>query len=249
MINLAADVAGNPVAAWLQGLSLVLAESDNGGESFTTHIIDTEVCDCCRPQMVAGSDQLFVAFRNSEYDSDGKNIRDVHVGWIDAGGEFTAARVADGHWYLNACPISGPSLTSHDGALFAAWMDGRNDESGHMERTDIWFAKSSDGGVTFSPNVQISSEDDSYRKIAAIEADADANAAGRIHIVWVEESGLYYAGSADGGATFSAPQSIVAAEDGIRPDNPMLASAGENLYLVWTDRSGAHLAILTESGS
>jgi hypothetical protein len=249
MINLAVDASGNPTAAWLQGLSLVLARSEDGGHTFSTQVVDTEVCDCCRPQLSMQDDQLFIAYRNSEYDDQAKNIRDVHVGKLDSTGKFAAARVADGHWYLNACPISGPSFTAHDANLLVTWMDGRNDESGHMEHTDVWFALSSDGGETFSSNVRITSEDAAYRKLPALAVDN----ADRLHIVWAEETpdggALYYATSTNSGASFSTPQVIVSSGDSARPDNPMLVSAAGKLYLTWTDREGAHLALLTEDQS
>jgi hypothetical protein len=249
MINLTVDPSGNPTAAWLQHLNMVLALSEDGGKSFETQIIDNEVCDCCRPQLRVSEDQLFIAYRNSDYDAQAKNIRDVHVGTLDESGRFNATRVADGHWYLNACPISGPSMMADDNRLMITWMDGRNDTSGHMEHTDIWFSSSSDSGSTFTPNVRVTSDTAAYRKQSALSIKAD----GTIHIVWVEEAhdgaSLYYAASTNDGISFSTPQIIVSGENGLRPDNPMLAGGAGGLYLVWTDRMGAHLALLTEEGS
>lgn len=69
------------------------------------------------------------------------------------------------------------------------------------------FARSTDGGVTFSEPKQVSAGTG-----PATEAAIATDSAGRISIVWVDESSgkaeAYYARSIDGGTSFSDPLNV-----------------------------------------
>lgn len=86
-------------------------------------------------------------------------------------------------------------------AINVAWQDTAPGPS------VIMFSRSTDGGDTFSEPIQISTGTGN-----ATEAAISTDSAGRISVVWVDETTgnaeAYYARSTDGGSTFSDPANI-----------------------------------------
>lgn len=92
------------------------------------------------------------------------------------------------------------AIDSND-AINVAWQDTAPGPSA------IMFSRSTDGGNTFSEPMQISTGTGN-----ATEAAITTDGAGRISVVWVEDSTgnaeAYYARSTDGGSTFSDPINV-----------------------------------------
>jgi len=84
------------------------------------------------------------------------------------------------------------------GDIYVAWSDGRNDNSA------IYFAKSTDGGASFGPNVRVDDSGSSTGGRGGPSIAVDIN--GNIYIVWYDGRDLrnyiYFAKSTDGGASF-----------------------------------------------
>ena len=131
--------------------------------------------------------------------------------------------------------------------MFIAWMDGRFEPAGTFSRGDIWFAASTDGGASFSPNIRINPDQDSHHTLPSIAIGPG----GRIHVAWesLSQSGgsnnLYYTTSDDGGQTFAQPQ-VIADNSDESLGNPgkavIVVDPEGNVALAWLDRSGVHVA-------
>lgn len=110
-----------------------------------------------------------------------------------------------------------------DGRVYVAWLDERNvapprgdgkagGKGGHMESNrEVFFASSSDGGRTFSPNRRVAGEVCPCCKTAlAVAAD------GRVYLSWRQVlpgdfRHIAVASTSDGGRSFSAP--VVVSDD------------------------------------
>lgn len=254
MVQVALDSAGNPVLAWLNGSKLKFARSVDQGSTFTAAMsVGDGSCECCQPQSVVVDENIHIAYRSLEPGNDQGDIRDIVMIHSEDGGQTfqPVTRVSDAHWYLPACPIAGPSLTTHEGIFYVAWMDGRSEPPGTFSRGDIWLASSLDGGKTFTPNVRINPDQAMHHTLPSIAIGPG----GRIHIAWeaqgsdTREAFLYYTTSDDGGQTFAVPQSIADNSDETHgnPGKPVLAvdSVG-NVALAWLDRQGVHIATWTD---
>ncbi|MCB0014422.1 MAG: exo-alpha-sialidase, partial [Anaerolineales bacterium] len=235
----------NPLVAWLANSSLRLARSADGGASYgTAQLLDDQTCECCHPQPLVLGEQIFVAYRNLEIAADGANIRDIYlIRSLDGGQSFVPeTRISDANWFVNACPVSGPSLVGAGNRLYVSWMDGRNDAQGNFSQTDIWLATSTDGGATFSANWRVNQQD-GYHNLPELALDET----GTLHIAWVaretERAVVYYARSLDQGQTFSEPLAIVDSREGNGPpgSSSLLAAPDGTLYLTWVDFAGAHV--------
>lgn len=124
-----------------------------------------------------------------------------------------------------------------DGAIYVAWLDGRERASGkNMEGTSaIYLARSTDGGKTWSKNLRVAGN------VCPCCRASIGFAKGNVIVAWrgVEKGDLRditIAVSADKGETWSAPK--VAARDGWRMNGcphvgPALASIGDTLALSW----------------
>jgi hypothetical protein len=249
MVSLAFDAQQNPLAAWLQGEDLALARSADGGRSFAASMLDTAVCDCCQPAPLLAGDEPLVAFRNVVKQGE-DDLRDIYVVRLDgasAAGE--PVQVSDASWQINACPISGPAVALRGDEVYVAWMDGRADSEHSGKRSDIWLARSGDGGRSFGANLRVNAPEGQHT-LPTLAAGPD----GRLHLSWLrvvgQEHAIVYTSSADGGASFAPPRTIAssaASKERGRPNMPALAVASDGrAYLAWTDKQGAHVVALEE---
>jgi len=250
MVQVALDDAGNPVLAWLNGSELKFARSFDQGSTFSeTMNIGDGSCECCQPQSVVTGEYIYIAYRSLEPGGDKGDIRDIVMIHSEDGGQTfqLVTRVSDAHWYLPACPIAGPSLATHEGKFYIAWMDGRAEPPGTFSRGDIWLASSQDGGKTFMPNVRINPEQSMHHTLPSVTVGSG----GRIHIAWeaqasdTKEAFLYYTSSDDGGQTFAIPQIIADNGDETR-GNPskavLVIDSMGHVALAWLDRQGVRIA-------
>jgi hypothetical protein len=248
MVDVAFDLEGNPLLAWLNGSELKFTRSFDQGRTFSEIMsIGNGSCECCHPKSILLNSTLHIAYRSLEPGNDYGDIRDIVMIHSDDGGRTfqPVTRISDAHWYLPACPIAGPSMAAQDGNLFVTWMDGRLEPPGTFRRGDIWFATSQDGGKTFSPNIRINADQDMHHNLPTIAIGPT----GRIHIAWeaqgTDEAFLYYTVSDDGGQTFASPQIIADNTDSARgnPGKPaMVVDSMGHVTLSWLDRGGVRLA-------
>lgn len=138
---------------------------------------------------------------------------------------------------------------SGDGRIYVAWLDERDikpqeaDPSkapSHMHTESnrvVYFASSTDGGRTFSPNLRVAGEVCPCCKTSLAVGDA-----GRVYVGWRQVMAgnfrhIAVASSGDGGQTFS-PASIVSDDrwelQGCPVSGPaLLAGAGDSLRVLW----------------
>ena len=171
----------------------------------------------------------------------------LYVAWLDGRhGKSTAyvTRSLDGGrtWSANqrvgageACPCCRTAIAaSRDGTVYLAW---RAVLPGNVR--DIVVARSSDGGVTWSPAVRAHADDWVFDGCPHAGPSMQVDAGGRVHIGWWTgregAAGAYYARSDDGARTFSEPVALGIAAFS-RPAHVQLAlGGGETVVAAWDD--------------
>lgn len=249
MVQVLLDSAGDPILTWLSGNDLRFARSSDQGRSFTTaKNIGQGACECCQPDLTLTGDQLLIGYRGQGIDENGSFRDAALIRSLDRGEKFEPVSFAtDSHWYINACPISGPSLAVHDVSIYMTWMDGRAVAPDNLLSSEVWFAESADKGQTFSSNVQVSKGPSTHNFLPKTAVGPG----GRIHIVWqaILPDAIYYAISDDMGHTFSAP--LVIADDAAnrgRPAGPMIVIDRQGrVFLAWLDDIGVQLAVWNDT--
>ena len=244
MVQVLLDPVGNPILTWLSGNRLRFARSYDGGESFSdAKEIGQGACECCQPAMLQNGNDLLVAYRGMSVDDTGAFRDAALITSTDGGETFGPVSFAtDSHWYIDACPISGPWITAEADTINMTWMDGRADGPDNLMSSDVWFAASNDGGQSFSPNIRVSHETSTHNFLPVMTVGPG----GRIHVVWpaISPDAIYYSISDDDGQTFSLPQVITDDSEHGRPAVPsMVMDSDGRIYLAWLDQQGMRLAI------
>lgn len=149
----------------------------------------------------------------------------------------------EGVTFTNPITLSGASggafepelAVDPSDALNVAWEDSA------VGAGAIMFARSTDGGQTFSAPMQISTGSGKATQ-AAIVSDS----AGRLSITWVQEVGdeiqAFYARSTDHGKTFSAPLNV-SNKAGALISKPLLTTFQDTVYLAYQNEANKDMQV------
>lgn len=253
MVSVALGAHGDPVLSWLNGATLRFARSGDGGRTFgAAQAIGDGACECCQPAVAVADKSVRIAYRSLAAGGDNGFIRDLAlIRSVDSGATFEPVTpVSDAHWYLEACPIAGPSLAVRGDDVFVAWMDGRAEPPGTLSRGDVWLAASANGGASFGENVRVNTDATAHHTLPTV----GVGPGGRIHVAWqADRAGirvLYHTTSDDDGRTFEPPRMIASSADGTRgrPNMPTVTvSQHGRVALAWVDERGANVASWMEA--
>jgi hypothetical protein len=212
----AAQRAGTPY----RGAATYYAVSDDGGASFRANVNAADhSCECCRVSMAQDGDGTPVILWRHVF---GTNVRDHALMRLD--GKSTPTRATFDNWEVDGCPHHGPSLSiAADGVYHLVWFNGGT------QRPGLAYARSADGGKTFSAPQPIGEH-------TAHASHADVLSRGKsVYVVWKEFDGqrgaAYAMSSHDGGAHWSPPKLLATSAD--NSDHPFLIADGERVYLSW----------------
>jgi hypothetical protein len=244
---LALDADGSLVAVWLDkrnrvpatarnekyvGAGLAFAWSHDHGATFSeAQIAQDNTCECCRLAIAfAGLGRPVVAFR----DVFGGTVRDHAITtFLDPQTPGPIYRVSVDDWKTDVCPHQGPSLAiTSDGSYHVAWF------TNGSARKGLFYARSTDGGHTFSAPMPIGTAEHNPSR-AYLLAAADA-----LWLTWKEFDGerttVLTMTSLDVGRTWSSPRIVAQTSDA--SDHPLLATNGKQVFLSWQTRAeGYHL--------
>jgi hypothetical protein len=240
--TLALDADGTVFAAWLdkrnraaardsgqkyEGAGLVFAVSKDGGTSYSDAVmVKDNTCECCRIAVAFdGPGKPVVLFRNIFEGS----MRDHAItAFKDLTTPGEVHRVSVDDWQLSACPHQGPSLAiAPAGTFHAVWS------TNGKVRKGLFYARSADGGQTFSDPLPIGQADHAPSRPYVLAGP------GELALVWKEFDGekttVDLMVSHDDGQSWSAPRTIATTTDA--SDHPLLISDGRHTYLSWMTKA------------
>jgi len=231
--TIAAHGRGEVYVAWQDstgpGRQILFRRSSDGGKSF----------DSARPPApqavgtrapaigVEASGAVIVVWQGTVKGSSGI----VFVRSTDGGRTFSAPRLL----VPGVRERQDPGVVAADGAIYLVWRD-------HVAGLwQILFARSIDGGQTFTPPLNVS------RTPGLANAPAiAANGRKRIAVAWQDDRTgtpqIFMARSADGGVTFSPPTNVSRTSGFAHI--PSLAAGRNRTFLVWHDNSPGNFEIL-----
>jgi hypothetical protein len=239
------DADGSLFAAWLDkrnrvpaqqrgqtydGAGLFFASSKDGGATYSeARLAQDNTCECCRLGLAfAGPGRPVVVFRNIFEGG----VRDhAIVTFSDPATPGEVHRVSRDDWQIAACPHHGPSLSiSPAGTYHVAWY------TNGKVRKGLFYARSRDGGATFSEPVPIGRPDRNPTRPYVIAGPRETA------MVWKEFDGekttVNLMTSHDDGATWSAAKTISSTTDA--SDHPLLVSDGRRSYLSWMTKADGY---------
>ncbi len=216
--SLVADGQGFRVF-WLDGrltadsgpMTLRTARWNGGFEP--SRVLDDRVCDCCGTDAMANGDGWRVVYR----DRSETELRDI--AFVD--GDGSTGRVADDGWQIPGCPVNGPRVIELPAGRVVAWTTG-----------------------TAGLEVRAS-----FRGRVGVVASADTEPAGRVDLVaagteavvtWLGSDGIYARrlAAGPGGLRGGDPVKIAATGSSRSTGFPRAAVLGDNLWTIWTEKSG-----------
>jgi len=215
-----------------------LSRSDDGGTTFTTPTIFTV------PLSFTGFVQMAV--------DPGSNIDVLADGFAANTGTIYFTRSTDGgHSFSASVQVSAPSSTPSlgasgaemaigpDGTISVAW----GDENGN--RRELWYSRSTDGS-TFSAPVKLwiaLTDGGGTTGNPHIAIDSQSH----VFVTFAAETGIVVCRSADGGADFSAAQTISTIPEELSSssgEDPRIAvDSSGHIYIAWqgVSASGTHV--------
>lgn len=179
-----------------------------------------------------------------------RTMREFYVLWTaDDGGERTALRLSSsvnwGRSFGKSVPVDPAGTASQsfytlavgpDGAVYAAWLDGRERGQGRSGSAAVYLAKSTNRGQSFGKSVRVALDVCPCCRPSLAFSDAQT-----LHLGWrgVRDSDMrdiFVATSTDGGATFGTG-TLVAPDNwqlnGCPHSGPSLATLNGRLYVAW----------------
>lgn len=239
------DRNGTLFAAWLDkrnrapaqqagrqydGAGLFFAASNDGGASYSeARLAADNTCECCRLGLAFDpSDRPVVLFRNIFEGG----VRDhAVITFRDAATPGEAHRVSRDDWQIAACPHHGPSLSiSATGTYHATWY------TNGKRRKGLFYARSRDGGKTFSEPIAVGRPDRNASRPYVLAAPQGTA------MVWKEFDGetttVKLMTSGDDGNNWSTPKAIASTTDA--SDHPLLISDGRHTYLSWMTKADGY---------
>lgn len=170
------------------------------------------------PDIAASEGNIYVFWQDDTLG----NPEIFYVRSPDGGQSFTAPH----NLSQNPGNSWSPAVATEEKNVYVAWDDRT---PGNRE---IFFARSSDGGASFSAPQNIS-KTPSFSAAPAIAASGNA-----IYIAWTEETPVenyevFYIWSPDGGNTFAGPQNL--SKSPTYSGAPALAASTHNIHLIWVE--------------
>ena len=127
-----------------------------------------------------------------------------------------------------------PQIAVSGNNVYIVWHEYR----AAVDNYDIYFAKSTDSGATFSSSINLSST-------SGMSSNAQIAVSGSyLHVVWMDSTigngETYYTRSTDGGTTFSSAKNLSnnLGNTGGANSFPQVAVTGSYVYVVWGDDTG-----------
>jgi len=195
---------------------------DGDGKNLQEWQLDGRVCDCCQTSAALAASGPVVVYR----DRSEEEIRDVYITrWVN--GEWTEPRAVhhDG-WKIAGCPVNGPAVAALKDRVAVAWFSARDDSP------EVKLALSGDGGASFSEPVMVAEGTTNGRVGLAFLAS------GNVALSWMDtrgESAQLMLALYDVGGRLVDQVQVAESQASRRSGFPVIASAGDDVYMTWTD--------------
>ena len=182
------------------------------------------------PSIVVSGSVLRVVWSDERDDTTGNHNAEIYYkSSTDGGmswGPDTRLTFADGG-------SESPSMAVEDSVIHIVWYDYRNDTTGN-EYTDIYYKRSMDSGLTWGPDIRLTSDPHNYYS----GYPGVAVSGSVVHVVWEDARNggtgdVYYKRSTDGGSSWGPDTRLT--NNPADSYYPTIAVSGSKLHIVWQD--------------
>lgn len=253
--TLAVSPAGQVNVAWvdcpadqdctIETPDIYFAKSTDGGLLFSARVLvsDDGAAFANAPRIATGAGAIYVVWHDDRATTPGDASWDVYLSRSTDGGMTFSPSVRVNEHVVNAYQYEPDLAVAPDGSVYVSWQRYAYDSAISQWDSDVYVARSTDGGVTFGPSVKASDGPGNQFKSAI-----GVGPSGRVYVAWsdfrADSSGdVYLAHSTNGGASFSANIRVnpTAGQAQVYPD--LAVDGGERVYVAWLDARRAASAV------
>lgn len=224
--------------------SIYIAKSIDGGRSFCCQRrVNDDAVNATQsyPSVAVGPDgSVHVAWSDYRNDLDRRWTHDGGIDGINDDDIYYATSVDGGLTFLPNVKVNDDVGTrqsthmhrflavDHDNKVHIAWGDLRSGKE------EVYYANSTDGGLTFNPNVKVSDIDGN-----ASNPSLAINSKGTVFVAWSGHlneslgSRIFLSRSSDGGVSFDESRMVSAPPGYYHQTSPEIAVSGEFVGVVW----------------
>ncbi|PYU53050.1 MAG: hypothetical protein DMG48_02070 [Acidobacteria bacterium] len=223
---------GHTAAILMLGLS-VLCSPARSQQFSTPKNVSNNADYSFTPQIaVDAAGNIYMAWEDDT--ANNSNILFSHS--TDGGATFLPTPAAKQVSNSLGCSFSPVMAVDAGANINIVWEDSPDCSFG---TSNIFFSRSSDGGMTFSAPTNLSATmNTALFSVPQIAVDT----AGNINVVWESDTGnlaVWFSGSSDGGNTFSAPKMVSTNPSGSMGPQIAVDKSG-NINVVWEDDIASH---------
>jgi hypothetical protein len=211
-------------------VDIIFARSTDGGQTFSIppDNLSENAGGSFGPQISTEGNKVYVVWWDTTIGN-----RDILFARSTDGGQTFS--IPPDNLSENAGASAGPRISSEGNNVYVIWTDTTPGND------DIFFAVSTDGGLTFSEPENISENTgDSFAPRISSEGN-------NVYVIWVDDTpgndDIFFAVSTDGGQTFSIPPDNLSENAG-GSDGQQISTEGNNVYVVWVDDTPGNRDIL-----
>jgi hypothetical protein len=250
---------GDVYVAWYDtrggfGSGMYFAKSTDGGKTFSKNVLVND-----------STTFTYTVFIHNKYmavdNSGGANDGNIYIAWEDLrndpfmnrdydiyfarstdGGNTFGTNIRIGN-DTGTYPQVRPSMVvDNTGTIYTVWTDLQDTKNPNSPDLNLYFSKSTNGGITFSNNIRV---DDGGKSMAEGPAIA-VNETGVIYVAWHDtrnvNADIYVSKSTNGGTSFGTSTRVT--DTSFATNNrlsfPSIITSGSNVYVTWGDNQSGN---------
>jgi hypothetical protein len=238
---------GNPL--W-SNARVFFSKSTDAGNTWSSNLIISQDIDnfsCAIPHISLDAfGNIYVAY--SWWDT-GSDNRDIYfTKSTDSGVSFSPPIIVNDSAEVLSQVYPACAVDSSGQNVYVVWQDWRNPQYD----TDIYFARSTDGGTSFLSSMRVNDDDSAKQRYPVVACDDSGQ---NIYVAWMDNRDtlhgwdVYFSRSIDYGQTFEANYLIsdTTTTGGTVQGYPSIYYKNDIIYLVWRDQSNGYCVTFSKS--
>jgi hypothetical protein len=202
--------------------------TSNSTQTDFNFTVSNNTGDSVYPSIAASGNNVYVVWQDDYFGQgvsyDKKNYDILFARSTDGGNTFENTTNLSSNIALSGRPI----ISAIEENVYVVWMEDT------LKDKQIWFRKSSNGGITFDNAISLSRNHDSRDSIIPKAIAAFGN---NVYVVWrqLEDNGksgdIFLTASTDSGSSFGGIKKV--SGNAVYSSSPKVATFGNNVYVVW----------------
>lgn len=241
--------AGQVYVAWVDCLTdqdcttanpdIYFAKSTDGGQHFSARVLvsdDGPNAFANAPKIATDGDgTIYIIWQDNRAATMSDDSWDVYLSKSTDGGQTFSPSVRVNEHIVNSYQYEPDLAVMPDGTIYVSWQRYAFDSGLGYWDSDVYVAKSTDGGASFGTNVKVSDGVNNQFK-----STIGVGPSGNVYVAWTDfredaYGDVYFARSSDGAVTFSSNIRVNSYTTQAQVYPELAIDGNEKVYVVWID--------------